>query len=379
MCGAECVLMKIVAGTNGDAAAELAEAIGEQWPLTAQEVYDLAVRNDFGGPEDLVVIECDQVMDPRLTTGGERVVLMGGAIVFTGSGQVPSSYRETFLDPDFNPRWEDGSADHKYRVNVENKIEAAELSAQAAARAIDDAAIAESVVAAAQTIALGAAERRAEGAELELAKVQARILEMVRRCEENPQYQGTFPQTDRYRHLLSDSDIMGKPWPSPLEAQQSFVAQGGTDCHWYGATMTQMTTACGRTGVRGVGRISAVTCEECMAANPCDCGHGRLWHHSFGVCTFCDECPVYDAVLKEVMSGDKSWVPKTIPIEIAVAVTGTKELGAAIVHAGDRGSARNFALELLGEESELEHVVFVKVDVPLPKEVTVEGTVVEDE
>jgi hypothetical protein len=56
---------------------------------------------------------------------------------------------------------------------------------------------------------------RAEAAEDQLARLEARIKEVIRRCEDNPQYQGTFPQVDRFGALLRDTDIMGKPWPKP--------------------------------------------------------------------------------------------------------------------------------------------------------------------
>ena len=67
---------------------------------------------------------------------------------------------------------------------------------------------------------------------------------------------------------------------------------------------------------------------------------------------------------------------KLVKVRIAVAINKEGDLGSAISHDGDDASARVFSLELLGEESELEHVVFVEAMVPLPESATVEGVVV---
>lgn len=64
-----------------------------------------------------------------------------------------------------------------------------------------------------------------------------------------------------------------------------------------------------------------------------------------------------------------------VRVRIAVAVNKDGGLGAAVSHDGDDASAKGFALELLGEISELEHVVFVEAWIPLPETVTVEGKV----
>ena len=67
---------------------------------------------------------------------------------------------------------------------------------------------------------------------------------------------------------------------------------------------------------------------------------------------------------------------KTIRVRIAVAVNERGECGSSMSHDGDDASARSFALDMLGEKSELlEHVVFVEADIPLPESLVVVGSV----
>lgn len=46
-----------------------------------------------------------------------------------------------------------------------------------------------------------------------LEALEARIREQVRRCQANPQHEGTHSQVSRFGALLQETDIMGKPWP----------------------------------------------------------------------------------------------------------------------------------------------------------------------
>lgn len=87
------VAMKIVAGIDGDKAKKVADAIRNQNPLpTAKEAYDLASNLGFGSEECLVV------MTPTET-------------VYKYGDQLHRRYRDTFYQPEFNPRWEYGTAD----------------------------------------------------------------------------------------------------------------------------------------------------------------------------------------------------------------------------------------------------------------------------
>ena len=67
---------------------------------------------------------------------------------------------------------------------------------------------------------------------------------------------------------------------------------------------------------------------------------------------------------------------KTIRVRIAVAVNERGEYGSSAGHDLDDAEARNYALDVLGEKTELlEHVVFVEADIPLPETLIVEGQV----
>lgn len=87
------VLMKIVAGCEGYNAEKLAAALKEKWPVTAEEAYRLARKTPFGSGDCLVV----------LTPDGE---------LFFGSADLSPSYRDTFNQPEWNPRWNLGTADN---------------------------------------------------------------------------------------------------------------------------------------------------------------------------------------------------------------------------------------------------------------------------
>jgi hypothetical protein len=88
------VVMKLIAGSNGDRAVRVATAMRNAIALpTSQEAYDLANRCGFGHVSDLVVMTETEV-------------------VFYGDDELPDLYRRTFDDPTYNPRWERGIADH---------------------------------------------------------------------------------------------------------------------------------------------------------------------------------------------------------------------------------------------------------------------------
>jgi hypothetical protein len=93
------VLMKIVTGSDGEFARSVANRIKKQWPLDTVGAYAIAKRVGFGHEDDLVVI--DQT-----------------SVTYLGDGEVGSRYRETFDRPEFNPRWEFGTADHVIVISV---------------------------------------------------------------------------------------------------------------------------------------------------------------------------------------------------------------------------------------------------------------------
>jgi len=87
------VIMKIIAGSDGYNVRKVANELKKRWPVNAEQAYEIAIRNHFGGTEDLVVID-------------------GSSVVFKGDDEIHPRYRETFEQSRFNPRWEKGTADY---------------------------------------------------------------------------------------------------------------------------------------------------------------------------------------------------------------------------------------------------------------------------
>lgn len=85
-------IVKAVAGCSGAFAPDLAEALRAQPGInTAQEVYDLATKIGFG------CISCLVVLDR------ENIVSVDG-------DDIEADYRATFDNPEWNPRWDRGTA-----------------------------------------------------------------------------------------------------------------------------------------------------------------------------------------------------------------------------------------------------------------------------
>ncbi|MBI5071848.1 hypothetical protein HZB93_03090 [Candidatus Falkowbacteria bacterium] len=85
--------MKVVAGCDGQLAKKIAEELRAAWPVNASQAHAIARKSGFGCANCLVVV----------TESG--IVLCGE------NWDLPAIYRETFQQPDFNPRWRDGSVD----------------------------------------------------------------------------------------------------------------------------------------------------------------------------------------------------------------------------------------------------------------------------
>jgi len=96
------VVMKIVAGCDGNHAPKLARAIKRSWPLTAEQAYDLAEKNSFGSRVDLVVMTEDKE-------------------IFKGDEDLTPLYRRTFQKPGFNPRWKCGICDNTVIIDISKK------------------------------------------------------------------------------------------------------------------------------------------------------------------------------------------------------------------------------------------------------------------
>ena len=97
------VLMKIVTGSDGYNAKSFSEKLLEAWPLPIEKVYQLALKNSFGSEVNLVVIDKEKIY-----AEGE----------FKNESDVDELYRQTFDNPNFNPRWKDGVADYISIISV---------------------------------------------------------------------------------------------------------------------------------------------------------------------------------------------------------------------------------------------------------------------
>lgn len=95
------VIMKVIAGIDGDKAQALATLMLDAWPMTVDAVYHMALEIGFGSPESLVIMTANTVR-------------------FDGDEDLHPRYRDTFQEPRFNPRWESGICDHIAIVNIEN-------------------------------------------------------------------------------------------------------------------------------------------------------------------------------------------------------------------------------------------------------------------
>jgi len=91
--------MKVIAGCNGYKAQDVADRLKDSWPVGVDKDYELAREVGFGCKGCLVVI----------TATEER---------FDGDEDLFPRYRDTFDQPEFNPRWEHGTADHIVIIDV---------------------------------------------------------------------------------------------------------------------------------------------------------------------------------------------------------------------------------------------------------------------
>lgn len=88
------VAMKFVAGCNGQNAKLLALSVRTDGVGNLDSALRLGLACGFGCPECLVVVGKD------------------GHVTHALGDPVSPLFRQTFADPNFNPRWELGSADY---------------------------------------------------------------------------------------------------------------------------------------------------------------------------------------------------------------------------------------------------------------------------
>ena len=96
------VQMKLIAGMNGRKAPELAQELKKLGRVPSlEDAYEIALDIGFGGGEYTLV-----VVDEH------------GSYDRTGEEPLNKRYRETFEDPEFNPRWAWGTADYVEIVDL---------------------------------------------------------------------------------------------------------------------------------------------------------------------------------------------------------------------------------------------------------------------
>jgi hypothetical protein len=95
------VVLKIIAGSDGMNAVAVADAIKKMTKVPGpNEAYDLAIRLGFGGEDNLVVMDAQNIVHK------------------TGHHTLSPRYRRTFGVSTFNPRWSRGSAPYVVIVDM---------------------------------------------------------------------------------------------------------------------------------------------------------------------------------------------------------------------------------------------------------------------
>lgn len=89
--------IKVVCGCNGYSAEKLAKIIEDNRLENIKDIYKEALENKFGCEECLVVMNSDDIVFKE----GEEL-----------EPSFVESYRKTFDNPSFNPRWKNGTADY---------------------------------------------------------------------------------------------------------------------------------------------------------------------------------------------------------------------------------------------------------------------------
>jgi len=93
------VVMKIIVGCNGDKASDVAFVVEDHWPISMEEAYEIAQECGFYDRESLVVMTKNETK-------------------YLGDHDLDPRYRTTFNQPEFNPRWDQGTADYVEVVKV---------------------------------------------------------------------------------------------------------------------------------------------------------------------------------------------------------------------------------------------------------------------
>jgi hypothetical protein len=82
------VVMKVIAGCNGQHAQKVANELLNSWPVGEYTAYKIAKDLGFGCINDLIVMTEKNIVSPR--------------------DELSPHFRETFKEPDSNPVWREG-------------------------------------------------------------------------------------------------------------------------------------------------------------------------------------------------------------------------------------------------------------------------------
>lgn len=96
------IRIKAIAGCNGFNAEHLAKSAEAEGLTTIEQIYAQAILDDFGCANCLVVMDSEKIMH--------------------AGGFVPELYRKTFSQPEFNPRWDNGTAPHVVIVEIAERL-----------------------------------------------------------------------------------------------------------------------------------------------------------------------------------------------------------------------------------------------------------------
>ncbi len=94
------VVLKIVSGCDGMHAEKVGERIKKVHPVSLKEAYHLALGSGLGCRDCLVAMNSDH------------------AFFEFKDEELSTLYRETFDDPEFNPRWDLGTSDYTCVVDI---------------------------------------------------------------------------------------------------------------------------------------------------------------------------------------------------------------------------------------------------------------------
>ena len=110
------MLYKIIVGHDGMNAPKVASRIRSLDHLpNVEELKTICANEDFGCPECLIILECDE------HHWNAPIFHCGREIAWEENSEDYGRYRDTFHVAQFNPRWKYGTADHVEVVDLRSE------------------------------------------------------------------------------------------------------------------------------------------------------------------------------------------------------------------------------------------------------------------